>query len=493
MSEEQLIPYRPEGNTSRWLAYLIERESSYPILYLMTVVAVGLLWLFKESLYSLTPGLEKAIGALWATLLHPAWWLIFAPVSFIVLRRLSRFLLQPTHLEISSEGLRTHWKQMGDRTSRVVPWSQVDNIVVRQLPGSTLQDNALITFIGLTKQRKPKRLMQIRVGGLIETDGKDKVLSALNKYAKDVRRDYEVTALLAKPPEHTYTELWLNALSATPQRERLAPLAPETKLQGGSYVIIDRIGMGGQGTAYKAMAVATDERDEMVVVLKEYVLPVHVTLQARKQSIEVLQHEAKLLQKLQHPQIVQLLDFFFEDHRGYLVLELIEGNSLRKVVDENGPLLESMVTELGLQMCDILAYLHEQSPPVVHRDFTPDNLILTTTGTLKLIDFNVAHQREATTTATVVGKHAYIPPEQFRGKPTARSDVYAMGGTLHFLLTGQDPQPITPAHPQNFNAAVTTSLDELIARATAVDETKRVQSAIEFKQALETAEPARTI
>jgi hypothetical protein len=487
MSDELLLAYRPEGNTSRWLSYLIEREHSYPILYLVTVVALGAFWLFKESIFSLTPGLEKAIDNLWLMLSHPIWWLVFAPISFIVLKRLSRFLLQPTHLEVGAEGLKTYWRQMGDKSSRVVPWTSIENISVHQLPGSTLQDNALITFTGA----KDKKLMQVRVGGLIEIDGKERFLSALNKYGKEVRRDYEVTALLSKPPDHTYTELWLNALSATPQRERLAPLAAGTKLQGGDYCIVDRIGMGGQGVAYRAIAAATEERDEIVAVLKEYVLPVHVTLQARKQSIEVLQHEAKLLQRLEHPQVVQLLDFFFEDHRGYLVLELIEGTSLRKIVENDGPLLESLVRDLALQMCDILEYLHQQTPPVVHRDFTPDNLILTTSGTLKLIDFNVAHQREATTTATVVGKHAFIPPEQFRGKPTPRSDIYAMGGTLHFLLTGQDPQPITPSHPQKINAFISSDIDDLIAKATSVDEKKRIQSAVDFRKAL-SPEAART-
>lgn len=488
MSEDLLLSYRPEGNTSRWLSYLIEREHSYPILYLLTVLAVGAFWLFKESIFSISPGLERAFESIWSILLHPIWWLVIAPVSVLVLKRLSRFLLQPTHVEIGSEGLRTHWKQMGDKASKVVPWTGIDNISIQQLPGSTLQDNALITFTSA----KNKRLMQVRVGGLVDVDGKERFLNALNKYGKEVRRDYEVTALLSKPPEHTYTELWLNALSATPQRERLAPLAAGTKLQNGNYCVVDRIGMGGQGVAYKAIAIATEERDELVVVLKEYVLPVHVTLQARKHSIEVLQHEAKLLQRLHHPQVVQLIDFFFEDHRGYLVLELIEGMSLRKLVEDDGPLMESMVRELAIQMCDILEYLHEQSPPVVHRDFTPDNLILTTSGVLKLIDFNVAHQREATTTATVVGKHAFIPPEQFRGKPTPRSDIYAMGGTLHFLLTGQDPQPITPARPQQINAFITTDLDELIGRATAVDETKRVQNAAEFRSALTPTEAATT-
>ncbi len=87
---------------------------------------------------------------------------------------------------------------------------------------------------------------------------------------------------------------------------------------------------------------------------------------------------------------------------------------------------------LALQMCEILKYLHDQEPPVVHRDFTPENLILGTDGTLRLIDFNVAQtlDQAASTTGTVVGKPSYLAPEQFRGEPMPSSDVYSMGATL---------------------------------------------------------------
>lgn len=466
-----LLAYRPEGNTSKWLSYLIANEDSYPKLFLLTALLLSIVLPFIPF----GPAVET-IGPIF---MHPIWLLIIGPIALFMSYRAQRYLMQPTHIEIADQGIRTHSKQFGS-TTKWIPWKSISAVSIKQLKGSTTQDNAVIAF----SNQDGRVVTQVKVGGLIETDGKEKFLKALDKHAKELRRDYEVTALLSRPPEHTYTELWLNALSATPQRERLAPLTPGTLVKGTEYTIVDRIGMGGQGTAYKAMRRVADDRDETVVVLKEYVLPVHVTMQARRNSIETLQNEALLLQKLDHPQVVKLIDFFFEDHRGYLVMELIEGNSLRSIVQKEGPFLESLVRDLALQMCDILEYLHSQSPPVVHRDFTPDNLILTTSGILKLIDFNVAQQRETTTTATVVGKHAFIPPEQFRGRPTPGSDIYAMGGTLHFLLTGADPQPITPAHPQKLNAAITTQMDDLIAHATAVDEKKRTADAAEFRQAL---------
>jgi serine/threonine protein kinase len=110
---------------------------------------------------------------------------------------------------------------------------------------------------------------------------------------------------------------------------------------------------------------------------------------------------------------------------------------------------------------------------VVHRDFTPDNLILNNDGVLKLVDFNVAQQKDVTATGTVVGKHAYLPPEQFRGHPGTRSDIYALGATLYYLLTGEEPEPISVSRPRAVVGQVSQELDDIVARATAPNETDR--------------------
>jgi serine/threonine protein kinase len=113
----------------------------------------------------------------------------------------------------------------------------------------------------------------------------------------------------------------------------------------------------------------------------------------------------------------------------------------------------------------------------VHRDFTPDNLILGKDGKLKLIDFNVAQQIETATTGTVVGKQAYLPPEQFRGQATTASDLYAMGATLYCLATGRDPVPISQSKPSADGLIVSEPLDKLISDLTDIDETARPKSA----------------
>ncbi|HEY9868982.1 MAG TPA: hypothetical protein V6D08_07435 [Candidatus Obscuribacterales bacterium] len=129
--------------------------------------------------------------------------------------------------------------------------------------------------------------------------------------------------------------------------------------------------------------------------------------------------------------------------------------------------------------------MHGLTPPIVQPDFTPDNLILQDDLKLKLVDFNVAHELEASATATVVGKHSYLPPEQFRGKPLGQSDIHALGCTMFYLLTAQEPEPITQSDPRHHRPDVGAVLAEIVKCATALDPSRRYASAAEMKAELE--------
>jgi serine/threonine protein kinase len=235
------------------------------------------------------------------------------------------------------------------------------------------------------------------------------------------------------------------------------------------------------------------DSEDNLIVLKEYMLPVYVDMKARKQALERFESEARMLSRLQHDSIVKLLDFFVEDHRAYLVLEYIRGDSLRARIEKNGPVSEEEAISLGLGMCDILQYLQEQSPSVVHRDFTPDNLLQPKgrkqggNERVKLIDFMVAQEGENTSvTSAVVGKQSYMPPEQFRGKAGVSSDVYACGATLYFLLTGEDPEALSPALVHLKRQDVSIELAETIRKATALEISERFADARELRAALST-------
>ncbi|MBS2002526.1 MAG: serine/threonine protein kinase [Cyanobacteria bacterium SZAS LIN-5] len=303
--------------------------------------------------------------------------------------------------------------------------------------------------------------------------------------------------------DNSYTELWLKYFSVPAERQKTGMLENCMLLDTGRYEIIGTVGGGGQGTAYLAnVCVAGTHRSETdenhivsidpanlvlneQVVLKEYVLPVHRGQLTAERTAEKLRAEAEILQKLDHPQIVKLKDAFVEDFRGYLVLEYVSGESLKTLVERLGAQPETLVIDWALRTCDILEYMHGQSPPVVHRDITPDNLMLQEDGTVKIVDFNVAYQVDSSATSTVVGKHAYIPAEQFRGKAVPQSDIYSLGGTLFFLLTGKEPTPITQSHPRRVVSTISDEMDAIVARATCSSLSERYADITELRADLQ--------
>ena len=241
-------------------------------------------------------------------------------------------------------------------------------------------------------------------------------------------------------PDHGFTNMWLDDVNSF-RRRSIEPLCLESRVDEGRYEVVERLATGGQAVVYRAVDTYLDP--PMEVVLKEFVLPVGAGSSVRKRSFESVSNEVALLSSLDHKGIVRFLDYFIEDHRAYLVLENIEGETIRDRVLTCGPFSSSQADKIVDSMCEILDYLHGQSPPIVHRDLSPDNFMIKKNGSVKLIDFNVALQEESVATRTVVGKHNYMAPEQFQGNPVPQSDLYSLGATIGFMLTGLDPTPLT--------------------------------------------------
>ncbi len=521
LDEELLIVYRPFHNTEKWVENRIGDVSGYnswkPWIALGFVIAFFVFGgppMVFDALNKVAGGpslpdvsnvastagsaaMGGAVGAigsgLASTAINSA-----APVALTSAKVLEWFAIaagagilgvfalvqrKPTHILLNADGIAWEWQRTAMNIGRMIPWAAVTHIGLSYPENRTSPQDCLLTF----STAKNPRAMEIKLGGIATTADRENFLKSLERWAPDVSKDAEIYDVLTPPPDHSYTELWLQALSAPPKRERLTPLNNGAILVTGNYTIVEQLGVGGQGTAYLTKTTSGES-----VVLKEFILPVFVDINVRRQALERMQNEVQMLKKLDHDRIVKLKDFFIEDHRGYLVLELIDGDSLRTLVNRNGKMSEAAVVSLMEQMCDMLEYLHSLSPPVVHRDFTPDNLILGHDGILKLVDFNVAQQKEATSTGTVVGKHAYIPPEQFRGKPCSQSDIYAMGASVFFLLSGKDPEPITSSHPKEECPEVSNGLDIIIARATALDTSYRYQSASEIRKELQDMVAAAT-
>ncbi|MCC7528445.1 MAG: serine/threonine protein kinase [Candidatus Melainabacteria bacterium] len=470
--DDIVVRYRPFAAIERWIKQRFtggDLVKGTQLLLLWTSVPVVVL-LLLFGLTALDSALYQSVNdthigkaaAQAAANLNGTFLRTFLPFVFLLfVAPLALYLKTPTHLLFNRHGLRFLWRH-GKFSSNgsELSWRNLDSIDLERPKGSTQPLDQFLCF-----KSKAGQVQKLKLSAVDSIQDREKILAMIRNWAPNVPRPPEVDQCLEPPPNHSYTEMWLQALSAPPKRERLKPLLDGASLQAGKYRVLNQLGVGGQGSAY----LANDNIDDEVVVLKEFILPVHVDVNVRKSALESFENEARILKQIDSTGVVRLIDFFVEDHRAYLVLEHIDGMSLRELVEKNGAMKESQVKELAVQMCGILSYLHSLSPPVVHRDFTPDNLILQRDGTLKLIDFNVAQQVEATVTGTVVGKHAYLPPEQFRGMPTSQSDIYACGATLHFLLTGSDPEPISQSHPGKQVANLSNGMDHIVAHATQLD------------------------
>ncbi|HEY9680734.1 MAG TPA: serine/threonine-protein kinase [Oculatellaceae cyanobacterium] len=479
-SGEILLKYDPYAAMTKWIKYRFSAWSTFKAWFAMSLVVLFFGFggpghvmdvintvLFSEAMG--TGGISAGLGG--ATAAGSMNGIIYSALAWfftvIGLTGFAAYVATPTHVRFNSTGMALEWNRFKRKWVKSLAWHNMERIDAFYPEGKTAQQDCLIRF----KSLQNDNTINLKYGAIATTEDRDRLLRAINTWGEEIGRDAHLIEMLTPAQDSNYTELWMQALSAPPKRERLTPLPMRAILHDGLYEILEQLGVGGQGTAY----LARERGTENFVVLKEFILPVYVDVNVRRQALERMQNEAAMLRRLDNPRVVRLIDFFIEDHRGYLVLECIDGYSLRKIIHESGCMQESQIRELAHQMCLTLEYLHNLTPPVVHRDFTPDNLILGSDGVLKLVDFNVAQQTESTATGTVVGKHAYLPPEQFRGRPSTQSDIYAMGATLYYLFTGEDPEPITSSKPSQKGVEISPELDRIIAKATALDTKNRYQ------------------
>jgi serine/threonine protein kinase len=158
-------------------------------------------------------------------------------------------------------------------------------------------------------------------------------------------------------------------------------------------------------------------------------------------------------------------------------MEYIPGSNIDEVVAKEGALDSETVVRIAIQCCDVLEYLHSFQPPIIYRDLKPSNLMLRPDGLVVFIDFGIARDFEPQGPATRVVTSGYSPPEQYFGQPEPRGDLYSLGATMHHLLTGVRPKPLTPCNPRNLNTAVLPELDRLIRQLTSHEKDDRPDSA----------------
>jgi len=258
------------------------------------------------------------------------------------------------------------------------------------------------------------------------------------------------------------------------------------KMLGSRFEVSELLNIGGMGYVYKGI----DSLLQREVAIKE-MIDKFTDPEARNQAIERFKREADMLCKLKHPAIPTFFEYFVENRRYYLVMDFVEGLDLKKIIKRLERAKKEIplerVVQWALEICDVLEYLHSQSPPIVYRDLKPSNIMITPSGNIRLIDFGIARLFVSQVKATMVGTQGYAPPEQYRGEAEPRSDLYALGATLHHILTGKDPQYEAPFHfkpIRKLNPSIPVSLEMIIEKSLHLIPADRFQSATEFKLAL---------
>jgi serine/threonine protein kinase, bacterial len=260
------------------------------------------------------------------------------------------------------------------------------------------------------------------------------------------------------------------------------------------YEIVRRIGGGGMGAVYLAKDRNLGDAPRAVKEMVE----THLDPMHHEKAVGDFKRESLLLTSLEHPSIPTIYDYFYDEPLGrfYLVMKYIAGGDLASRLRSStaAKIDEKTVTDWGMQVADVLEYLHSRPKAIIYRDLKPANLMIDgNTGRVMLIDFGIARwvtlQEKG---VTAVGTMGYAPPELFSGKVEPRSDVYSLGATMFHLLTGSDPQdnPLLifdftkNPRPREIVPSLSTEMEQILMRAVEYRPEDRFSSAGELRNTL---------
>ena len=261
----------------------------------------------------------------------------------------------------------------------------------------------------------------------------------------------------------------------------------EGKIIGNRYEIIEKIGNGGMATVYKARCTILNRYVAVKVLREEFTTD--------EEFIKRFNTEAQAAASLTHPNIVSVFDVGQEYNIYYIVMELIQGKTLKQIIAEEGALSWKWSVNIAIQICSALEVAHKNG--IVHRDIKPHNIIITEEGIAKVTDFGIAKAvSNSTITAfgTTIGSVHYFSPEHARGGYTdAKSDIYSLGVVMYEMVTGKVPfdadTPVSvalkhmqeePIEPVKLNSKIPVAVNQIILKAMKKDASLRYASATEM-------------
>ncbi len=272
------------------------------------------------------------------------------------------------------------------------------------------------------------------------------------------------------------------------QTEGLERLQPGTTLQD-RYLILGILGSGGMSSVYKGRDLHFPNVTKLVAIKEMTSMLTDQTMY--EMVVTNFEREADLLATLSHPSIPRIYDYYTDKNSLYLVMEFIDGKDLEAILHETDDFLPvEQVINWAIELCDVLTYLHNHKPePLVFRDMKPSNVMVDQHDQIRLIDFGIARVFQPGQKGTMIGTEGYSPPEQYRGEASPAGDIYALGATLHHLLTRRDPRIEPPfsfsERPiREINPNVSPEFEAIINKALDYDPKKRYENVEALKQAL---------
>ena len=252
----------------------------------------------------------------------------------------------------------------------------------------------------------------------------------------------------------------------------------------GKYRILSVIGQGGMSTVY----LAVHERLKQKWAVKEISMEYCENYEMISRKLIV---EADILKRLDHPGLPKIVDIIEKKDAIWMVMEFIEGKTLKEILNERGRIEEKEILIWGKQLCEVLSYLHSKKPSIIYRDLKPENIILKKTGRLVLIDFGTAREycyKNTVCDAMYLGTKGYAAPEQYggMGQTDARTDIYCLGVTLYSLLTGYNPEkPPYKIYPEKYwGEHISLEMKSLLLKCIQSEPEKRYQNCRELAYAL---------
>ncbi len=260
----------------------------------------------------------------------------------------------------------------------------------------------------------------------------------------------------------------------------------------GRYEITELIGVGGMADVYKATDILEDRTVAVKILKNEFA--------DNEDFVRRFRNESKAIAVLSHPNIVKIYDVGFTDKIQFIVMEYIDGITLKEFMEQQGVLKWKDTVHFIIQILRALQHAHDRG--IVHRDIKPQNIMLFPDGTIKVMDFGIARfarEEGKTISDKAIGSVHYISPEQARGDITdEKSDIYSVGVMMYEMLTGVKPfdadNPVTvalmhmqtePKPPREINDSIPEGLEEIVIRAMQKEASKRYQSASEMIKDIE--------